>query len=171
MFNPCLLICQGPLLLLRLLAAQVRFADVSAARRPAPPKALSLPSGGSITVRQLPPQPAAAASAAFAVLAVWTLGQGLVQPNPASAAADVPGLQLGLGLAAAVYFLRENKKAGLAKAFGLGVGGLVAGTLVGSLLESWLRVDIVPLAGLASPGALVGEFSLAGLWAACFFLA
>ena len=144
---------------------------MAAPRRPAPPKSLSLPGGAGLALRPLSDQPAVIASAAFGGLAAWTLAQGLLAPSPAAAAADVPGLQLALGLASSVYVLREAKRVGLGKAFGMGMGGLIAGSLVGSLLESWLRVDIVPLGALASPGALVGEFSLAGLWAACFFLA
>jgi hypothetical protein len=81
--------------------------------------------------------------------------QDLVQPAGAGMAggADIPGVQMALGLAAAVYFLREQKRTGLGKAFGLSVGGLVAGTLLGSLVENWLRVDIVPL-GVSAPGCL-----------------
>lgn len=60
-------------------------------------------------------------------------------------AGDVPTLQLALGAAAAVYFMREQKRSGLGKALGLSLGGLVLGALLGSGLESWLRVDIVPL--------------------------
>jgi Protein CHAPERONE-LIKE PROTEIN OF POR1-like len=130
-----------------------------------------LPGGGSVTISTPAASAAATTSIVFASLAAWTLAQGLMEPNPGAAAVDVPGLQIALGVAACVYLLRENKRAGLGKAAGLALGGLVAGTLVGGLIESWLRVDIVPIGALASPGILVGEFSLAGLWAACFFLA
>jgi hypothetical protein len=34
----------------------------------------------------------------------------------------------------------------------------VAGAVVGSTVESWLHVDVVPLLGLHSPAALVSEF-------------
>lgn len=37
-------------------------------------------------------------------------------------------------------------------------GGLVAGAVVGSAVENWLQVDIVPFLGLHSPAAVVGEF-------------
>lgn len=109
--------------------------------------------------------------AVFGALAAWTLAQGLMASDPGAApGGDVPGLQIALGLAAAVYLLTEKKRVGLGKAAAIALGGLVAGTLVGSALESWLRVDVVPLFGLASPGALVSEFSLAGLAAVCVFL-
>lgn len=101
----------------------------------------------------------------------WSLLQGLLEPSPAAAVADVPGIQLALGTASAAYFLRDNKKASLPKAIGLAMGGLVLGTMVGAAIESWVRVDIVPLGSLSSPGVFVGEFSLIGLWAAVFFLA
>lgn len=127
--------------------------------------------GGGVTISTPPSAQATTSSAVYGALAAWTLAQGLFEPSPAAAAADVPGLQLAIGTVACVYLLRENKKAALPKAIGLAVGGLVLGTLVGGLLEGWLRVDIMPLGALNSPGILVGEFSLLGLWAACFFLA
>jgi hypothetical protein len=40
------------------------------------------------------------------------------------------------------------------------IGGLVAGAVVGSAVENWLQVDIVPLLGLHSPAAVVSEFIL-----------
>lgn len=46
------------------------------------------------------------------------------------------------------------------KATVITVGGLVAGAVVGSAVESWLQVDIVPFLGLHSPAALVSEFVL-----------
>ena len=125
--------------------------------------------GGGVTVRTPPGDLGVTSLAVFGALTAWTLAQGLTA-DPASPTADVPGLQLALGLAATVYLLRDKKRVGLGKAAALALGGLLAGTAVGSAAESWLRVDVVPLFGLASPGALVSEFSLAGLWAACVFL-
>jgi len=40
------------------------------------------------------------------------------------------------------------------------IGGLVAGAVVGSAVENWLQVDIVPFLGLHSPAAVVSEFIL-----------
>ena len=40
------------------------------------------------------------------------------------------------------------------------IGGLVAGAVVGSAVESWLQVDIVPFLGLHSPAAVVCEVIL-----------
>ncbi len=158
-------------------SAKVRFADVAPTRRSAPSKpsatsgGLSLP-GGALAVRTLTSQTALTQSSAiFGVLVAWTLFQGLTEPSPAASSADVPGLQLALGTAASVYLLREHKRLGLGKAAGLAVAGLIVGTLLGSAVEGWLRVDLVPLGSLSSPGVVVGEFALAGLWAVAFFLA
>ncbi|PSC76228.1 CHAPERONE-LIKE PROTEIN OF chloroplastic [Micractinium conductrix] len=129
-----------------------------------------LPSGGVVVA---PPAQRTAATVAgvYGVLAAWTLAQGLLEPTPAAAAADVPGAQLALATAATVYLLRDQKRVGLGKAAALALGGLVLGTFLGAGVQSWLRVDIIPLWGLASPGALVGEFSIAALAAVCLFLA
>jgi len=152
---------------------KVRFADVTAPKKRkllSKKGPLKLPGGAAIAVRQMSSDSALSTAAVFGGLAAWTLAQGLFfEPTPMGP--DVPGLQLALGTAAAVYLLRENKRVGLGKAGALAIGGLIAGSLLGSGIESWLRVDIVPLGSLSSPGVVVGEFALAGLWAATFFLA
>jgi len=153
---------------------RVRFADVAPLKRSTKtammPRPMKLP-GGVIHVRRLSPQLAMTWSAVFGGLAAWTLAQGVLEPNLAVAATDVPGFQLALGTAVAVWLLREEKRMALPKALGLAVGGLVVGTMVGAAVESWLRVDIVPVGNLSSPGIVVGEFSLLGLWAVACFLA
>jgi hypothetical protein len=149
---------------------RVRFADVAPPRRaPAPQPAVSL--AGFVSVDQMQSQAALTTSATFGGLAAWALAQGLLASSPAAAAGEVPGFQLALGAAAAIYLFRQEKRLTLPKAAGLTVGGLIVGTLVGSAVESWLRVDLIPLGSLSSPGTVVGEFALAGLWAATFFLA
>lgn len=40
------------------------------------------------------------------------------------------------------------------------IGGLAAGAVVGSVVENWLQVDIVPFLGIHSPAAVVSEFIL-----------
>ena len=40
------------------------------------------------------------------------------------------------------------------------LGGLVAGAVVGSAVESWLQVDVVPFLGVHSPATVVSEFVL-----------
>lgn len=46
------------------------------------------------------------------------------------------------------------------KAAVITVGGLVVGAVVGSAVESWLQVDIVPFFGIRSPAVIVSEFIL-----------
>ncbi|KAL4446720.1 hypothetical protein ABPG77_007964 [Micractinium sp. CCAP 211/92] len=171
-------------------SANVRFADVrrqrpaagrggsgagagpAAGAAAAAQKALAgLQGGAGVVVAPPPARTAATVAGVYGALAAWTLAQGLLEPSPAAAAADVPGAQLALATAATVYLLREQKRVGLGKAAALTLAGLVVGTFVGAAAQSWLRVDVIPLGGLASPGALVGEFSIAGLAAVCLFLA
>ncbi|KAF5947032.1 hypothetical protein HYC85_017260 [Camellia sinensis] len=40
------------------------------------------------------------------------------------------------------------------------IGGLVAGAVVGSVVENWLQVDIVPFFGIHFPAVVVSEFIL-----------
>ncbi|ESQ45989.1 hypothetical protein EUTSA_v10000275mg [Eutrema salsugineum] len=73
------------------------------------------------------------------------------------AAADVPGLILATSFGASLYFMtKRNVKLG--KAAAITAGGLVVGAVVGSTVESWLHVDVVPFLGLHSPAAVVSEF-------------
>lgn len=75
------------------------------------------------------------------------------------AAADVPGLILATSFGSSLYFMtRKNVKLG--KAVIITVGGLVAGAVVGSAVENWLQVDIVPFLGIHSPAVVVSEFIL-----------
>ena len=46
------------------------------------------------------------------------------------------------------------------KATVITIGGLVAGAAVGSVIENWLQVDIVPFLGIHSPAVVVSEFIL-----------
>lgn len=55
-----------------------------------------------------------------------------------------------------------------AQAAGLALAGLVAGTFLGAAVQSWLRVDIIPL-GVSAPclhslGDLGGLVSFCGAW-------
>jgi hypothetical protein len=151
-------------------AKSVRFADVPRPKKKVQAAPPTLP--GGVTIQRPPNQTLTTQSAVFGLLAVWTLVQALTAPPSASGLADtgVPGLQLALASGASVYFLRENKRLGLGRAAALTGGGFVLGTLIGALLQSWLQVDIVPLGSFSSPGALVGELALVGLWFSCTFL-
>ncbi len=143
---------------------QVRFADVrrqrpaagrggsgagagpAAGAAAAAQKALAgLQGGAGVVVAPPPARTAATVAGVYGALAAWTLAQGLLEPSPAAAAADVPGAQLALATAATVYLLREQKRVGLGKAAALTLAGLVVGTFVGAAAQSWLRVDVIPL--------------------------
>ncbi|KAF4363897.1 hypothetical protein CsatB_005153 [Cannabis sativa] len=73
--------------------------------------------------------------------------------------ADVPGLILAGSFGASLYFMTK-KNVKLGKATIITIGGLVAGAVVGSAVENWLQVDIVPFLGLHSPAAVVSEVIL-----------
>ncbi|XP_042390494.1 protein CHAPERONE-LIKE PROTEIN OF POR1, chloroplastic-like isoform X3 [Zingiber officinale] len=75
------------------------------------------------------------------------------------AGAEVSGLIIATSIGASLYFL-SKKRLGLGKAAVLTVGGLVAGAAVGSAVEQWLQVDIVPFYGIHSPAIIVSEFIL-----------
>ena len=125
--------------------------------------------GGGVAVSLPPNQQLYTAAGAYAALIAWAFVQGATEPYPAQQS-DVAGLQIALAFAGAVYFLREKKRLGLGRSFLYGTGGLIAGSLVGNLLAAWLRVDIVPILGMGSPGVLVGEFGILGIAAAAICL-
>lgn len=105
----------------------------------------------------------------FGTLAASALLQELyLSPQGSS---NVPTLQLGLAFGASVYYLRELKRLPLVRAGLLTTAGLLVGTLFGSALQSWLRIDIVPIGALHSPAVLVGELSIIGMWLTAYFLA
>jgi len=83
----------------------------------------------------------------------------------------VPSLQIALALAASVYFLKEQKKTSLGLAIALAIASVSVAGILGGFLESFLRVDLVPLGPLHSPATLVGELCLAGAAAATLLLA
>lgn len=121
-----------------------------------------------IVVDPLQGQQAATVSAVFASLLLWDVVQGIAEG--ASPSASIPGLQLALGVAAVVYFERE-KRVGLGKSFVIAFAGLVAGTLLGSMIESYLRVDIVPFIGIDSPAVIISGGALSALWVCALLLA
>ncbi|KAK9287351.1 hypothetical protein L1049_015768 [Liquidambar formosana] len=73
------------------------------------------------------------------------------------AGADVPGLILATSFGASLYFMTK-KNVKLGKATIITIGGLVAGAVVGSVVENWLQVDIVPFFGIHTPATVVSEF-------------
>ncbi|KAJ9189521.1 hypothetical protein P3X46_000803 [Hevea brasiliensis] len=96
----------------------------------------------------------------YGAMMVLTYVNGATTSSVASyAGADVPGLILATSFGASLYFMtKRNVKLG--KATVITLGGLVAGAVVGSTLENWLQVDVVPFLGIHSPATVVSEFIL-----------
>lgn len=153
-------------------ARSVRFADVPQPKKKSKQAVQTLP-GGLVVGPPKDRQDLITQSAVFAGLAAWTLAGALTAPPNIPGFADqaIPGLQLAIATGASVYFLKENKKAGLGRAAGLSAAGFFLGSILGGVLQNWLQVDIVPIGGLSSPGALVGEFAIIALYLTSTFLA
>ena len=66
---------------------------------------------------------------------------------------------------------QDRKGNELLRAAGITGAALLSGILLGSALQAWLRVDLVPLLGVSSPGELVGMLGIAAAWAATAALA
>jgi hypothetical protein len=111
------------------------------------PLSVEIPSTGNLGLQ-------AGVYGAFMVL---TYANGVTTASYAGA--DVPGLILASSFGASLYFMTK-KKVKLGKATVLTIGGLVAGAAVGSAVENWLQVDIVPLFGIHTPATVISEFIL-----------
>jgi hypothetical protein len=125
--------------------------------------------GGGVTISLLPDDQLLTVAGLYGALFLWAFVQGAMEPLAAQQA-DVAGLQLALGLGLGVYFLRDKKRLGLGRSILYTSGGLILGTVIGSLFEGWVHVDIVPLLGMGSPGVFVAEFGLLCMAAAVAFL-
>lgn len=152
-------------------STSVRFADVAKTRLQTQPQRNAPRSilGGIVSVQTPSKSDLTTPSIIFAALASWGLLQGFTQPA-GSLDANVPALQLGLSGMASFYFLKTDRKVSTGKAIGLAFGGALIGSIIGGGLNSWLRVDIVPIGGLSSPSIFVSEFAILSLWATCTFL-
>lgn len=123
------------------------------------PVAVETPSSGAIATQ----------TAVYAGLMAWTFASGMSSDTPLHTNTEVPGPILAIGFGASLYFLRkENVKLG--KAAALTLGGLVAGAILGGAVESWLRVDLIPVLGISSPATVVSEFVLFSLWLSSLYL-
>lgn len=156
-------------------STSVKYADVPATRKKssAPARVVEVPASrqSQLPVAIAPPQQSAAVTqaAVFGALAFWAIVQALVEP-PRLAAGDVAGLQFAVAAAYGFYTFYKTKQLPIGKAAGLTVGSLIVGGLIGGLVQNWLRVDIVPIGSFASPGVLVTDFSIIGIWLGCTFL-
>lgn len=105
------------------------------------------------------------AGALFGAIAIVTLVQGYAQPEGVE---NPTGLEIAAALGATVWFM-NNKRVALGRAAALSFGALVLGSIVGGAVQGWLRVDIVPFAGISSPSTIVSEFGILSLFiaAAC----
>ncbi|XVE48823.1 hypothetical protein DITRI_Ditri01bG0033300 [Diplodiscus trichospermus] len=142
----------------------IRYADVKPVT---PPGVGSMPQWVQTTVRNLPVSVETPSTGELGIQAgVYGALMVLTYVNGSSTSSgipytgpDVPGLILASSFGASLYFMtRKNVKLG--KATIITIGGLVAGAVVGSAVENWLQVDIVPFLGIHSPATVVSEFIL-----------
>ncbi|KAK4752066.1 hypothetical protein SAY87_020864 [Trapa incisa] len=138
--------------------SKVRYADVKPAGQPqwlqsavkSLPISIETPSTRDLGIQ----------AGVYGALMVCTYVNGTSTPSMSPyGSADVPGLILATSFGASLYFIsKRNVKFG--KAIVITIGGLVAGAVVGSAVENWLQVDIVPFLGIHSPASVVSEFVL-----------
>ncbi|XP_022948098.1 protein CHAPERONE-LIKE PROTEIN OF POR1, chloroplastic-like [Cucurbita moschata] len=138
--------------------SRIRYADVKPVNSPGVgsmsqwlrnvPVSVETPSTGDLGIQ----------AGVYGALAVLTYVNGAASSSSLPyAGADVPGLILAGSFGASLYFMTK-KNVKLGKATAITLGGLVAGAVVGSAVESWLQVDIVPFLGIHSPATVVSEF-------------
>ncbi|KAK1273146.1 hypothetical protein QJS04_geneDACA009662 [Acorus gramineus] len=142
--------------------SSIRYADV----KPVNSQASSMPQWLQAAVKNVPVSVETPSTANLGVQAgvygammAFTFVSGSTSSPGVYSGADVPGLILATGFGASLYFLtKKNMKLG--KAALITAGGLVVGAVVGSAVENWLQVDIVPFFGIHSPAVIVSEFIL-----------
>jgi len=150
----------------------IKFADVpppaSEQAKAQLANTLSQLPGGGVRMSSLSGNDATLMNVVFAAILFWSVAQGATVVMPTDQA---PGGQLAFALAAAVYFQSQRKRNDIGRSVGISGAAFVAGLLLGTGIEAWLRVDIVPLGPFASPSCLVGDFGVAAVWAATALLA
>lgn len=158
--------------------SSVRFADVRRARPAATsstpdwlqkamktsPVAIETPAANDLALQ----------GAVFGGLALWTAAAGAPSGQSdiytmSATGADIPGLQLALGFGASLYFLRQQSVK-LGKAALVTGAALIVGTVLGSLMEAWLHVEIFPVLGISSQAVLISEFAFLTLFLSSAFL-
>ncbi|PIN09452.1 hypothetical protein CDL12_17966 [Handroanthus impetiginosus] len=142
----------------------IRFADVKPVNAPKMgtlPKWLQTPVGNTLVSIKAPTTSELGVQAdVYGALMVLTYVNGASASSLAAyAGADVPGLILANSFGPPLYILtKRNVKLG--KATVITIGGLVAGAVMGSAVESWLQVDVIPFMGIHTPATVVCEFIL-----------
>nr|CAD1835168.1 unnamed protein product [Ananas comosus var. bracteatus] len=144
--------------------SSIRYADVkpvrSAGTGPMPQWVQSTMKNIPVSIEPPSPSNLAVQAGVYGAMMVFTFASGTSANIPATySGADVPGVVLATGFGASLYFLTK-KNISLGKAAVITVGGLVVGAVVGSAVENWLQVDIVPFFGIHSPAVIVSEFIL-----------
>ncbi|XP_062209800.1 protein CHAPERONE-LIKE PROTEIN OF POR1, chloroplastic-like [Phragmites australis] len=144
--------------------SSIRYADVKTVKSAGPgtvpqwmqatmknaPVTFEAPSSSSLGIQ----------SSVYGALMVFTYAIGSSTSLPSTyTSPDVPGFILATGFGASLYFLAK-KNMNLGQAALITVGGLAAGATVGSAVENFLQVDIVPFLGIHSPAVIVSEFIL-----------
>ncbi|KAF6140482.1 hypothetical protein GIB67_010312 [Kingdonia uniflora] len=149
----------------KVVSSNIRYADVKTINVPElgnpmprwlqaavknPPVSVEAPSPSNVGIQ----------AGVYGALMVLTYANGVSTSSAGRyAGADIPGLILATSFGVSLYFLTK-KKIKLGKAVVITIGGLVVGAIVGSAVENWLQVDIVPFLGVHSPAAVVSELVL-----------
>ena len=141
----------------------VKYADVPSPRPlqsflPAPLRsAATFPSRQALARR----------GAAFALIA----SAPIVLSSQGTVGSETAGLPVASGLAATVYFLRNEERTSLPRVTAYSLIALALGLGTGAAMQAALRVDILPFAGISDPALLETETALGALLAASLFLA
>lgn len=157
-------------------STSVRYADVPATQKKgggqrggSAQKTLLSKAGVGVAIAVPTQQQASVQVAVFTAIGLGALAQALLE-SPEAQLSETAGFPLALAIGYSIYSLSKDKKVPLGKSVGLTVACLVAGTVVGSLIQNWLRVDIVPLGSFGSPGVFVAEFTIVAMGLGCAFL-
>ncbi|KAG9442797.1 hypothetical protein H6P81_018651 [Aristolochia fimbriata] len=137
----------------KVVSSSIRFADVKTSSDSG-----SLQQWVQTTVKNAPVSIETPSTGSLGIQAgVYGTMMALTYANGASpgsySGADVPGLILATSFGASLYFL-SKKNISLGKATVITAGGLVVGAVMGSAVENWLQVDIVPFLGIHSPAVV-----------------
>ncbi|KAJ7967131.1 Protein CHAPERONE-LIKE PROTEIN OF POR1, chloroplastic [Quillaja saponaria] len=142
--------------------SSIRYADVKSVNSPGlgsmPQWLQATVKNSPLSIEAPPIGDVGVQAGVYGVLMALTYVNGSSTSSATSySGADVPGLILAGSFGASLYFMTK-KNIKLGKATVITIGGLVAGAVVGSAVENWLQVDIVPFLGIHSPAAVVSEF-------------